>query len=766
MPGVSFRISLDGAQQVNAQLDSVAKTAEQSFASTTASISRLGKTADQAFATATVAAKQFGASVTDLNKVQGTIQNLADQAQASGISFSKMARNFDSARGAIGGTRSAFAGAAAGARLAGTAAEESARGFSLSRREIGALKTAFRELNLGAVGGEFAALARVASVFGPMAVGLTAVGAAIAGTTALLLKFANSAAETAAALTKLQDVSGQSFESLSALQQVFAQGGTDAKTFANEFTKLFEEIGDSAKTMANDVQASTAETAQAEADAFRARMQAGKTVGVQNEAILKQLDARAAKAKLDVQATKAQVAAANDLGDAIKQFQSLARGGNAVFDSLTTIETKAKAVRAVLADIGQKGGDQFKALSDIIRALPIDQARALQKALGLSDTTFDSLRKGGQALNALRGSVLNLGTTLTTLDQQNLKSLTNSWNTLIATISAATQKLGANWAAGLIQGIEAAKKSILDLVNLPIGENLLHALEGVGTVLKQVFVDSWVAIGAAAANSFMTNFIGPIGQAFSNLPSAIISGLSALGEIIASAASAVGQSFATNFIGPIQEAFSNLPNAIMNALSALGGIAASAGSAVAEAFNSGIQSMVSLVQTVVQQISSFLERLAEKARSLFNTLSGGGGGSAEPGSMPMASGGLIGGRGTGTSDSNLAWLSRGEYITPARAVRQPGVLAFLEALRRSGGNLRGVLDDMGHFARGGLVLPMPAFAAGGFNTGGSSSRVMHLTIGSETFRNLSVPESTALSLERFAVHSQIASTGRKPSWRR
>ena len=40
---------------------------------------------------------------------------------------------------------------------------------------------------------------------------------------------------------------------------------------------------------------------------------------------------------------------------------------------------------------------------------------------------------------------------------------------------------------------------------------------------------------------------------------------------------------------------------------------------------------------------------------------------------------------------------------PARAVAQPGVLAFLEALRRSGGNLSRVLDGMGRFAIGGMV---------------------------------------------------------------
>jgi hypothetical protein len=179
---------------------------------------------------------------------------------------------------------------------------------------------------------------------------------------------------------------------------------------------------------------------------------------------------------------------------------------------------------------------------------------------------------------------------------------------------------------------------------------------------------------------------------------------------------------------------------------------------------SGIDISSSLNQQIDALITKFAElaRTAAAAAAAGSSDGGGGGG----GGLPFARGGLLGGRGTGTSDSNLAWLSRGEYVIPAYAVRQPGVLALLEALRRSGGNLRGVLDDMGRFARGGLVLP--AFAAGGLNRGSSSSasRILNLTIEGRSFGGLSVPEATAQSLERFAVHSQIASTGRKPSWRR
>jgi hypothetical protein len=125
-----------------------------------------------------------------------------------------------------------------------------------------------------------------------------------------------------------------------------------------------------------------------------------------------------------------------------------------------------------------------------------------------------------------------------------------------------------------------------------------------------------------------------------------------------------------------------------------------------------------------------------------------------------AGGGLLGGRGSGTSDSNLIWASRGEHIMPARAVAQPGVLAFLEALRRSGGNLRDVLDGMGRFALGGLVhapIGIPAFAGGGMNA---------VTInfpGLAPIEGLRASSSVVDELRKAAALAQVRSGGRKPS---
>src|SRR4029077_17396609 len=106
-------------------------------------------------------------------------------------------------------------------------------------------------------------------------------------------------------------------------------------------------------------------------------------------------------------------------------------------------------------------------------------------------------------------------------------------------------------------------------------------------------------------------------------------------------------------------------------------------------------------------------------------------------------------------DSNLAWVSRGEHIMPARSVRQPGVLAFLEALRRSGGNLAHVLDGMGRFALGGPVA-MPALAGGG---SGVMSNVTIQFPGLQPIGGLRAPASVVEELRKAAAMAQVRSGG-------
>jgi hypothetical protein len=186
-----------------------------------------------------------------------------------------------------------------------------------------------------------------------------------------------------------------------------------------------------------------------------------------------------------------------------------------------------------------------------------------------------------------------------------------------------------------------------------------------------------------------------------------------------------------------------------------------AGTAALNAVSGAIAGATQTMNDLIKATNDAIARLAEllAAGQQVGQPGGGGGGGGH------ARGGFIGGRGSGTSDSNLAWVSRGEHIMPARAVRQPGVLAFLEALRRSGGNLGSVLDRMSHFALGGMVArpsPVPA------GVGGTAAA--HRDLG--TVR-LVLPDGVMVSgladakiveaLGRAAVKAQVRSGGRKPS---
>ena len=138
------------------------------------------------------------------------------------------------------------------------------------------------------------------------------------------------------------------------------------------------------------------------------------------------------------------------------------------------------------------------------------------------------------------------------------------------------------------------------------------------------------------------------------------------------------------------------------------------------------------------------------------------------GSKGFAGGGPVFGRGTATSDSIPAWLSNGEFVIRAAAVRKYG-LSLFSALNR----MRIDPGAFQRFADGGLVrslqvlMPPPLrFADGGLVPQPASStaslRPINLTIGADSFAGLLAPEDVAKKLMRVAVGQQIRSAGRKP----
>ena len=163
-------------------------------------------------------------------------------------------------------------------------------------------------------------------------------------------------------------------------------------------------------------------------------------------------------------------------------------------------------------------------------------------------------------------------------------------------------------------------------------------------------------------------------------------------------------------------------------------------SAVVDGFKSLWQSAIDWLSKAV---GSVVQAVKDAASSVSNALSKGGGSSTV---LPFASGGMVRGSGTGTSDSILARLSNGEFVMRADAVRRLGS-DFLSSLNNPG------------FALGGLV---PRFAEGGLVGAGGGSTV-NLHLGGNVF-SLSATESVASALVVEAHRQQMRSAGTKPSW--
>lgn len=285
--------------------------------------------------------------------------------------------------------------------------------------------------------------------------------------------------------------------------------------------------------------------------------------------------------------------------------------------------------------------------------------------------------------------------------------------------------------------------------------------KGVGAITPDMVSKAEALTGAvnrlqAAWNRFGSVSFAPVITAQVNTVTAALQSLQAMIEglsfqSVANGIFAVGNALGNLSVGEqilhgLEIIFPSIVQAVREAGTAIGEFAAKIASITWDAIsNLGVMAWNALTGAIQSAINALLQFIG-LAPSAQAPATGGG----APG---HASGGLLGGRGTGTSDSNLAWVSRGEHIMPAHAVRQPGVLALLEALRRSGGNLSHVLNGMGRFALGGVV---PGGLAGGSN----------VTIqfpGLPPISGLRASADVVDQLHKAAALAQVRSGGRKPS---
>ncbi len=172
-------------------------------------------------------------------------------------------------------------------------------------------------------------------------------------------------------------------------------------------------------------------------------------------------------------------------------------------------------------------------------------------------------------------------------------------------------------------------------------------------------------------------------------------------------------------------------------------------------FYTGFSTAFENIKTAATDLFTWLsEKTAALSSFLSSTVgqaSGAPGGNLEG----YATGGVVRGPGTGTSDSILARLSDGEYVVRARAVQHwgPQFLAALNAMRNPFG-----------YAGGGLVSArrVPRFAEGGLVTAtASDGTAVHLHLGGGSFA-LRGDRAIVESLTREARRAGMLSGGRLP----
>lgn len=252
------------------------------------------------------------------------------------------------------------------------------------------------------------------------------------------------------------------------------------------------------------------------------------------------------------------------------------------------------------------------------------------------------------------------------------------------------------------------------------------------------------AIAAAAAAIFIywDEIVAAAGVAWE----AIKAGAADVGNFIGALFSDGG--FFKNIIDHEIENFNLLWSLIKDGASAAFGFLKSTALSAINAIISVIGSLISKVRDAISAIRSLVSARESAGES------GGGGG--------FAQGGPVRGPGSGTSDSIPAWLSDGEFVIRAAAVRKWGVGIFqmLNGLRMPKGGFR--------FNMGGLVQAMaPRYASGGpvaAAAGGTGQgRPVTVNFGGESFQ-MSASDSVVHKLMKAATGKQIRSNGRKPAW--
>ena len=253
-------------------------------------------------------------------------------------------------------------------------------------------------------------------------------------------------------------------------------------------------------------------------------------------------------------------------------------------------------------------------------------------------------------------------------------------------------------------------------------------------------VGSAASIRASQSIATLTQRVGELGQAseeirdsFANSLTALLDGSASLGEFFTGLfdmiSSKIIEEFSASFTDALFNALS-LDQVFNDMFAGISDLGSQAGGQLTSGFGVGVQETAntevqpalfgasgSLTQ-IFKGVGGWLKNIFSWIGSAFGGVSGG----AAP--VKKATGGIIRGPGTGTSDSIAALLSDGEFVT--RASMTSKYRPLLEAINN---------DEVPAFARGGQVGPVNRKAASqAFGRRGQSSQHFEINVQGDVSR--------------------------------
>lgn len=414
--------------------------------------------------------------------------------------------------------------------------------------------------------------------------------------------------------------------------------------------------------------------------------------------------------------------------------QALAETLNTTVSSLRALAAEGAITPDVIRRALDNNFDELRAEADSM-AITINDA-----ILRIQDAFFVYIGQADQASGASK------------LIASGLKLISDNMDVVVPAIALFAAAWAAVKFASIVGGLVSIAATFVTVV--------IPAIASFGIALLANPITLWVAgiTAAAVAVLYFTGQLGPFIDALKSTTAEMVSGLVPGAAEAAAALQGMGAQ-ATSALEGVSETAGQVSQQTTQQM-----IEAAANSQ--PPFDSATQKISGSFNAMGNRIDAVFDRMVKRAKAAAAEIAaamaaatGGQAGFSEGGAVgaAFAGGGHVRGPGSSKSDSILAWLSNGEYVIRAAAVRKygKGLLDAINGLRAPGFNLGGLIDV------GGLSVPrLPAFAEGG----GVSGVPFNLNIGGEQFNNLLAPSDVADRLAVFASSREIRRTGRMPSW--